>query len=136
MRITIKTIPHVNQRYNTCGDWEWTPEGSLIIYVSETPRTGPNGSLLIGIHELIEAVLCRHSGISTKMVDDFDLTADPTSDVEPGDMPHCPYHEQHCIATGTERLLAALLHVQWTKYEEELNELTEAYATERRDYFE
>ena len=42
---------------------------------------------------------------------------------EPGDDPRAPYVVQHCIATGVERILAALLGVSWKRYEEAINRL-------------
>jgi hypothetical protein len=127
MRITIETIPHKTQRYNTCGDWQFDQEGNLTIRVSETPRSGPAGSLLIGVHELVEALLCQARGITTEMVDNFDLSYDPKAEIEPGDHPKCPCRREHCTATGIERILAVEFGLDWTPYEDELIELTESY---------
>jgi hypothetical protein len=128
MQITIETISHLSQRYNTVGDWQWDKEGNLKIRVSETPSTGPFGSLIIGVHELVEAILCQRRGITTEMVDEFDLGYDAESDVEPGDNVECPCKAEHCFATGIERLLCSGLDVDWEPYEREIEDLTRLYA--------
>lgn len=130
MKITIEFIEHLNQRYNTCGDWQFDKDGNLNMKVSILLDMGLTGSYLIAIHELVEALLCQHRGITTEMVDQFDLNYDATSDIEPGDHPACPCHKEHCTATGIERILAPEFDVEWLPYENELIELTEQYADE------
>jgi hypothetical protein len=127
LKITIETIPHEKQRYNTVGDWQFNTEGDLNIRVSETPDSGMRGSWLIAIHELVEALLCKHKGITTEMVDKFDLAYDPLNETEPGDHPFCPCVDQHCVATGIERLLTPLFGLQWTGYDNEILGLTTDY---------
>lgn len=128
MKITIEFIPHLKQRYNTCGDWQFDQDGNLTIKVSEMPKTGEEGSWCVAIHELIEALLCRCCGITTAAVDKFDLAFDPLSNEhEPGDDPKCPCVNQHCIATGVERILVREFGLRWFSYENELVELTEKY---------
>jgi hypothetical protein len=133
MKITIEFIPHLDQRYNTCGDWSFAPDGDLSIKVSILQDTGIAGSYLIAIHELVEALLCDHHGVDTSAVDAFDKAYDMTSDIEPGDHPGAPYHEEHCIATGVERILAPAFGVWWLPYEDELAELTEQYELREND---
>ena len=130
MKITIEFIPHLEQRYNTCGDWSFDADGNLNIKVSNMATT--NGPLLVAIHELIEALLCDHAGITPKQVDEFDIGYKDL-DVEAGDDPLAPYSMQHCIATGVERLMAPLLGVEWKPYEDELIDMTLAYANEFGD---
>lgn len=133
MKITIEFIPHLEQRYNTCGDWVFDADGNLNMKVSILEDTGLHGSYLIAIHELIEALLCQAHGITTEMVDKFDLAYDATKDVEPGDDPDCPCRDEHCVATGIERLLAPQFDVWWTPYENEIIELTEVYALREKE---
>jgi hypothetical protein len=128
MKITIETIPHLEQRYNTCGDWSFDKNDNLTIKVSEMPVAGDNGSMLIAIHELVEALLCRMQGITTADVDAYDLAYDATDGVEAGDQPDAPYHAQHCVATGIERMLAPMFDMRWLDYEAELDDMTEEYA--------
>ena len=115
---TIVPIKHEHQRYNTCGDWR---EGykSLHIDVSQLPDW--RYEALIAIHELVEAVLCRHAGISQEAVDAFDI-AHPEAP-EPGDLNDAPYRHQHAIASGIERLLAAELGVDWLEYDKAIEAL-------------
>lgn len=127
MKVTIETIPYLKQRYNTCGDWQFDDHGDLTIRVSHMKNTGWKGSMAVAVHELIEALLCRSNGVTTKMVDDFDLKFDVTQEHEPGDDPKCPCKKEHCIATGVERILINELGLDWFPYENELILMTEQY---------
>ena len=132
MKITIETIPHLSQRYNTCGDWQFDDNGDLAIRVSEMPKTGWKGPILVAIHELIESLLCKDRGITTEMVDKFDLAFDMKADYEPGDDPKCPCRNEHCVATGIERILVSEFRLNWLPYEDELIEMTEQYEKKKR----
>lgn len=134
MQITIITVPHEQQRYPTCGDWQWRAEDDLIIRVSEMGDW--RYAALVGLHEAIEAVLCQHRGISEDAVTAFDLanqariesdTIPPVNDLdgyaEPGDDPIAPYHREHFFATTVERLMAAELGVDWAAYEKAVEAL-------------
>ena len=112
MRVSIETIDHGDQRYDTCGDWTWD-RGALRIYISETGNE--NYNFLIGIHEMIEAYLCAINGIPEQDVTDFDMVF--AGDGEPGDSPDAPYHDQHMQASEVEFKLAPVLGVEWDKYE-------------------
>jgi hypothetical protein len=119
MKIIIRTIPHRQQRYETIGDWFTDSTGTVRIYISELNNW--RYELLVGVHEVVEAFLCLHVGITQEAVDKFDkmyIGAD-----EPGDEPGSPYQAQHCIATGIERILASLLGVRWKEYEASLDKL-------------
>jgi hypothetical protein len=139
--VTVSTIPHNKQRYATTGDWIYNKAGGLLtVYVSDMGDWRFN--LLVGIHELVEAVLCVRDGVEQKEIDAFDqvyeelrarkLDGDSgqhpwaelqplfdriTADSEPGDDPEAPYHRQHCIATAVERMLCPFLGVSWYEYE-------------------
>lgn len=143
MRIVAESIPHNTQRYPTTGDW-WFDDAGLQVRVSLMPDS--RYELLVGIHEMIEAVLCQHAGIAEEKVSAFDklyedwreainehppgthtnqelrqqfeCNCTPTNESEPGDDSHAPYYKQHQIATGIERILAAELGVDWNAYEE------------------
>ena len=119
MNIIIQTIDHSQQRYDTCGDWQFDEAGSLVISVSSLKNWRMEA--LIAIHELIEAVLCRGFNIDQGDVDQFDLQFH--GEGEPGDQFAAPYYMQHQIATGVERLLAAYLMVDWLDYEKRVNGL-------------
>lgn len=124
MKIILETIPHESQRYETVGDWFYW-DRTLYIKVSETGNDDYN--YLIALHELVEAWLCKRHGITQESVDEFDKlyevnrAEDDLS--EPGDDPNAPYREQHCTATGIERIVCAALGVPWKLYEETLERL-------------
>lgn len=124
MRIIIETIPHGQQRYNTCGDW-LVDGDNLTIRVSQLKDW--RASMLIGVHELVEALLCKARNIDPGEVDAFDCAFGAPVDSEPGDDPAAPYHREHCTATGIERIMAAELKVAWQPYEAELDQLTREY---------
>ncbi len=121
MKITILTQLHSLQRYNTVGDW-YTDKytGTVCIRVSELGSW--RYELLVAVHELVEAFLCMHDGISEESVDKFDKQFVQRNS-EPGDSPQAPYQKQHCLATGVERILAACLGVKWQEYENALEKL-------------
>jgi hypothetical protein len=82
---------------------------------------------LVAVHELVEVLQCSYLRISTASVDRFDIEFEkkrkPGNTDEPGDDARAPYRVQHGIATGVERILAALLGVNWNKYEAKINSL-------------
>jgi hypothetical protein len=132
MKITIEVIPHKKQRYDTVGDWFWTNEGKpgeeLTIRVSNMKDR--RYVMLVAMHELAEVMLCREAGVTQAQVDEFDMEFEKQRknsitllNAEPGDNRFAPYQEQHCIATGIERILAAAMGVKWQDYETELNSL-------------
>lgn len=127
MNVCIKTIPHKDHRYETVGDW-WFEGKNLHIRISEMGNW--RYEMCVAVHELVEALLCKHSKVTQKSVDKFDKMFENereqrlhSYDEEPGDDPDAPYKVQHCIATGVERIVAALLGVCWRSYEMKINSL-------------
>jgi hypothetical protein len=112
MRITIDVIPHGDQRYPTCGDWIVVDENNLRIFVSEMGDW--RKEMAVGLHEVVEALLCKANGVSQTAVDQFDLAC-PHG--EPGDDPTGPYHREHCFATAVERMFIAAVGLSWSEYE-------------------
>lgn len=141
MNVKIEVIPHDQQRYNTCGDWTFEPNGDLLIRVSRLSHN--RLEMLVAVHELIEVLLCQRNGVTQEQVDKFDMqfeedrkrkielcvqNADAESGAlaeiaEPGDDALAPYRTEHCFATAVERMLAAALGVVWADYETELESL-------------
>jgi len=120
IKILIETIPHHEQRYDTVGDWQYDKaSGQLTIRVSDLNNW--RYETLIAIHELVEVTLCSHGGIKQELVDLFDMNY--KGDGEPGDDPKAPYSGPHCLAMGVERILAAVMGIVWSKYEETLDNL-------------
>lgn len=125
MKVIIEAIDHKDQRYPTVGDWQFDGDGNLNIKVSKLNDW--RHEMLVAVHELYEAVLCEHAGITQEMVDKFDMDYEanrPSGDTsEPGDDPRAPYRMPHYRATNVERQLADALDVDWKQYEDELNDL-------------
>jgi hypothetical protein len=127
--IRIDTTVHSDQRYPTWADWQTSADmNKLTITVSELPDW--RYEYLSAIHELLEATLCRHQGITQADVDAFDvdyenrrmagqahaacgceITNDPGSDI------HAPYRAAHQYAEGVEYGLARLLGVDAVTYD-------------------
>jgi hypothetical protein len=126
MKIVIETIDHDQQRYETVGDWRWVSPNELHVKVSDMANW--KYEALVGIHEAIEALLCKEYAISDKDVDAFDMDVKRIQEcadlgIEPGDHPRAPYAMPHCFATGVERLLCSAMDVSWGEYEEYLQRL-------------
>jgi len=124
--VTIKTIPHDQQRYPTVGDWIWNPEtGDLKVLVSDTGDW--REVMAVGVHEVVEALCCVQDGVNPLRVDSFDIDYEAHrkegDDSEPGDDPIAPYYEQHQTATNIERILTTALGLHWDSYNEHLGEL-------------
>lgn len=130
LAILIQTIAHQAQRYPTCGDWEFSVDAqlrSLDVRVSEMGN--PVYEFLVGLHETVEAMLCRQAGITQESIDEFDFAWEAVSPEhrgpydEPGDHPEAPYHKQHVQAGIIERQIALALGVNWDEYEAALDKL-------------
>jgi hypothetical protein len=124
MHITIRTIPHTEQRHNTIGDWIYIDDNHLDIRVSDLGNR--ECEILVAFHELVEAVLCKDRGISGEAVDAHDRAY--AGDGEPGAAADSPYRAEHLMATSFEMQLAALLGVQWSEYEDLIETVSEAQA--------
>ena len=129
MKIIIETVPHTSQRYNTIGDWQWDGD-TLQIKVSEMGDW--RREFLVGIHELIETILCKQDGVTEEEVDKFDLSHPEIH--EPGDEPDCPYSQQHNLAMLIETLLMFKLSVNQKEYEDKMEHLQTIWdLNERKD---
>jgi len=139
VKIIIETIPHLNQRYNTVGDWQWE-DGGQTLHVKVSSMAYPSGSVYvnkelqeaaIGLHEVIEALQCRKDDVTEKQVDEFDKGPGGEEaeglNMEPGDHWDSPYKRQHCLATGFERILCFAFGITWYEYEDLINELSNNY---------
>lgn len=124
MNIKISTIPHKEQRYPTCGDY-FNDGDSVQFKISQMDNQ--DYEFLVTTHELIEHHLITKKGIKIEDIDAFDKNFEEkrsaTNESEPGDDKRAPYYQEHQIATGIERVLAAILDVDWTEYEEAIDDL-------------
>jgi hypothetical protein len=125
MHIELRTIPHDEQRYETVGDWENLPDGSLRISVSDMGIE--DYAFLVAIHEAVEVWLCNKRGITDEAVSAFDIEYEknrPDGDEsEPGDHPDAPYRKEHFFATNIERMIALELGVDWAQYDQKVMSL-------------
>ncbi len=123
MNITIKIIPREAHRPEVDGcDWYYDEAGDLQIRISPMSCEAYEHALIL--HELFEALACRHDGVTQKQVDDFDLAYDKAHPNEPdlgaGDDPEAPYHKQHNLATVVDRLFISSCGLKWADYDSEL----------------
>lgn len=120
--MNIAAIVTEDVRNHQAGDWRFDERGNLT--VSSVPLGDWRMELLIQVHELVEASLCKHRGITDEMVTCFDAFFEEerargmhTEQDENGDDPRSCYCKEHFCATNIERQLAAELGVQWKEYE-------------------
>lgn len=105
----ISSIPHADQRYDTVGDWIPTSKHGTEILVSESGDE--RSDVLVAIHEIVEAFLCKHAGIEEETVSAFDICHPELE--EPGSAENAPYHRQHMLAEKIERLVCEELGLTW-----------------------
>lgn len=124
LSIHIKTIPHKEQRCEgNVGDYFWENNGQdLQVRVSMLGDW--RYEFLVAVHEMIELFLCHRLGISEPTIQAFDEEYYRQEELgvvsgysEAGADPRAPYHVQHMIADGIERILGVLLGVNQKEYE-------------------
>jgi len=112
----FKVIPWNEMRYASAGDYyevEYTKRRRKWEFrVADLGNT--KYELLVFFHEFIEFFLTQEHGISEEEITKFDIQH--ISADEPGELPDAPYHNEHTIANAFERMLAALLNVDWEEY--------------------
>ncbi len=136
MNIDWQRIEHKDQRYPTTGDWYFSDDGNTL-FIRVSRLSSPRYEFCLGLHELVEAMLCWFAGITQADVDRFDMPyeeayqhKDPLypcgcariGPSDPGGDRHCPYAAQHRIADAVERVVAAFLGVRWADYDKEVDE--------------
>jgi hypothetical protein len=120
--IKITTVPKHLIRAEQSGDWWFNND-----FISAAVLEGfypPDYELMIGIHEVIEAWLCRKLGITDEQVVKFDTMYEAERQAgkhqdndEPGDDPRSPYRLAHMAATHVERAVGSALDVSWKEHE-------------------
>ena len=118
-RISIATLPHKSQNYDTAGDYmEVHGSNAWVMRVSELPDW--RYEALITVHELVEMLLTKHRGIGWEKITAFDLAS---GHPDPGSLEDAPYHKEHMFAEKIEKMLAKELGVKWKDYNEALDAL-------------
>jgi hypothetical protein len=126
MKITIETIDHNDQRYDTIGDWVFDNKDNLNIKVSNF--NNKDFFFLVAVHELVEAYLCNKVGITQDEVDEFDFHFNKLHPYEePGENKDAPYHRQHIIANVIEGILLRELKINENVYELTIDKLVKSY---------
>ena len=123
MNITIKTVAPSQMRPGVDGaDWYLDKDG---LQVRVCPMSLEKMEIALALHEVFEALLCLHDGVTVKQVDEFDQQYDRDhpneTDCEAGDDPAAPYKVQHSLATAVERIYTAHVGLDWRTYDDELN---------------
>jgi hypothetical protein len=130
MKITLEVIPHAQQRLpeSLGGDWQWEGD-DLIVRVSDTGDWRMN--FLFARHEMDEAILCKHVGITTEMVDADELKATPEDDPDSfSGYPGSCYQQQHNDALSMEWMMSRLLNIDWVEYGKKVETLGEQNVNE------
>lgn len=126
MNINILTVPNDEIKLRkgfTGADWWEDEAGDLQVRVAAELTDWKERACLM-IHEAVEAIACKHLGVTVQQVDDYDAKferehpGDGTTNV--GDLHDCPYRQPHNAATAAERVLATMLDVSWQQYDDRL----------------
>ena len=129
MNISIRSVPNeeIKLRHGFTGaDWWFDGWGHLEVRVALELTDWRERACLI-VHEVTEAIMCQHLGITVAQVDDYDAKweaehpGDSSTDV--GDIDDCPYRVPHNYATAIERILAGVLGVSWREYDDRLGKI-------------
>lgn len=133
LTLGVATKPYKAMRYSTAGDWRWRYDPFIGDWLHEIDVAAlPDWRMeaCVAVHEIVEALLCRHRGISEEAVTAFDRQheADMRAGIarmtaEPGDDPKAPYFSEHAFAMKVERMLADEFGLDWDKYEAAIAEL-------------
>lgn len=127
MDIIIKAIPNkeISKREGFTGaDWWFDKEGNLQVRVAKEINDWREECCL-ALHEMVEAIICKHVGVPTREVDDFDREYQKNHmvDLNGGDESNCPYRIPHSFATSAERMVAGVLNVFWNSYDRKIGGL-------------
>lgn len=126
--IEVRVVRHDEQRYDSWGDWIWDADGRLLINLSA--MTDQRHDFLGAVHEILEALVCRYTGVTQEQVDAFDFPYEeargkgiktatcgcPITE-DPGMDAHAPYRHAHVFAMGVEYGLARIINVDAAEYD-------------------
>jgi hypothetical protein len=118
MKIILETIKPIEAPLGEPGDWRWVGD-DLIIRCVDLGDWRYN--FLLQRHEMDEAILCRHAGISTEMVDADQVYAKEHPEIENNPdsfsgYPGSALQNQHNDALASEWQMSRLLGVDWKEY--------------------
>jgi hypothetical protein len=131
LRLEINDLPPIPVRSEQAGDWTYDKLTFHLTAVS-AELGNRKSEFAILIHEIMEAFLCRESGVSDADVVKFD---DQYEDErknghhkerdEPGDDPRAPYRQEHMAATHVERAVCMALGITWQAHDEVVQRMGE-----------
>jgi hypothetical protein len=103
MKIEIQvTDPELARRSGSPGDWSYNPQGNKLVIRVARMRDRRSEVATI-VHELVEALLCEHNGISDTVVSSWNRDFMNHLDAaDPADPEEAPHHRQHLIAQEIE----------------------------------
>jgi hypothetical protein len=114
--ICMEQVPPAEMRYADVGDWHFSHKGLEI----RVPRgLSDDETLLIMVHELVEAYAARTAGLTEDDASRWDVAHHDAE--SPGDLSRAPYHHQHAMANKVERKLEAVLHVDDAAYQADVD---------------
>jgi hypothetical protein len=128
LETSIQIVRHIDQRYNTVGDYIYNPFiHGIDIFISDTHNQDYN--FLLAVHEMIESYLCWKRKISFEAIDKFDIDFEHRRDKkgieEPGNDKKAPYYNEHQFAEKIEQLVCKELGIKWADYEKAIDHLYE-----------
>jgi len=112
-RIVVEFVPQHKQTYPTLGDYGEN-EHNVWFRITSFPDN-PAYSIAVLLHEILEFYRNKQLGITTRQVDEFDLSHPELDD--PGLSPAAPYHKTHMEADALERLAILFFGEDWVEYE-------------------
>ncbi len=135
LNITIKTIQHAEQRYETPGNYGENQDHSVWFEISDLGNE--TQEMAIALHELLERHLCKLHGVNLAKIDEWDIAYEkirkergvlpcgcPIQE-EPGDDMHAPYHNEHFLATLFEKEFMHICGEDWEEYDKKVNALSQ-----------
>ena len=125
MNISIQVVAESDHRpCASGGDWFFDEDGDLQVRVSKMSNW--RRETILALHEVCEAVLCKHNGVLQEQVDRYDaeyMKRSPETFMNAGDSPQAPYAREHGFASSVERLMATEMDTNWSDYEHELESI-------------
>jgi len=117
--VSIKLVPASEIRNHDLGDY-WFENNVLQIRVVELPEY--SHSMLIAIHELVEAFMTDYQGIKEEDINKFDALYDAERVTgihihdEPGFDNRACYRDHHTLCTAIEMMICSFLKISWKDY--------------------
>lgn len=125
MDIIVKVIPNeeIKERAGFTGaDWWFDKDDNMQVRIAKMGDWREEFAL--AMHEITEAGLCRYDCVPVSKIDDFDRENEGDNHgLNAGDLPNCPYRNQHGFATAVERIIASYMNIWWSHYDERLGKL-------------